>query len=638
MPLIQDTLALRLVGFTAEDAGWIDNILGTSPGGTFDNADYVRKNVNTSTTTGARVSLRWTPGENWVIDAQAIYQETEADGFGDIDLAEGYYEGSGLGKHQQIRFHNETWEDEWYQLALTAEGNLGWADATITAGYASRDTRYLADSTAYVHSFQETGDYWREYNPYINAYDFGGDPHAWSIDEQITDRTSFEARLSSPGDSDSRWAWIAGVFYNKVEGGPQSFTANVRGLSDNCSVDYAAAEGCVGQFTYASYLHYYYFGTLDKLSENWWHGVYETNLEQKAVFGEVTFDITENLAITVGGRWYDIETDRISRNGTLINPPQTVIMNCGTQADRDAWQVDGIPQSGFDTCYADQFASGTESGFVPKLNAAYKIDNDKMVYFTYTEGFRSGGVNSGKRGTIYGPDGDNHTFDSDNLLNYEIGTKTTWADGRFQFNITAYHMVWEDIQIEAVDPSAAFYTVGIVNFTEAEINGFEADFSWIPAENWLLSGVLGYNDAALSEDAILFEDGDEPKTAVSGTRLPLVPDWKASLTAQYTFARHMFDAEPYLLGVYTYQGDSVNSLDGIASILADNAVRTHPSYSVFNLHLRFGMNSDNWSAALFVDNLFDEYGLNLYNDRWITTRLSAIRPRTYGINFRYTWD
>lgn len=636
IPLIQDTLALRLVGFTAEDAGWVDNILGTSPGGTFDNAAYVRNNVNTSETTGARISLRWTPGENWVIDAQAIFQETEADGFGDMDLPEGYYEGSGLRKWEQIRFFDETWEDEWYQLALTAEGSLGWADATITAGFAHRDTRYLADSTAYVHAFQETGDYWREYDPYINAYDFGGDPHAWSIDEQVTDRTSFEARLSSPGDSESRWSWIAGVFYNKVEGGPQSFTANVRGLSDNCSVYYAASEGCVGQFTYASYLHYYYFGTLDKLSENWWHGVYETNIEQKAIFGEATFDITENLAITVGGRWFDIETDRISRNGTLINPPQTVIMNCGTQADRDAWQIDGIPQSGFDTCYADQFAEGTEDGFVPKLNAAYKIDNDKMVYFTYTEGFRSGGVNSGKRGTIYGPDGVYHTFDSDTLLNYEIGTKTTWANGRFQFNITAYHMVWEDIQIEAVDPTAAFYTNGIVNFTEAEIDGFEADFSWIPAERWLLSGVLGYNDAALSQDATLFPDGDEPKTAVKGTRLPLVPDWKASLTAQYTFARSMGGAEPYLLGVYTYQGDSVNSLDGIASILADNATRTHPSYSVFNL--RFGLNSDSWSATVYVNNMFNEYGLNLYNDRWITTRLSAIRPRTYGLNFRYTWD
>ena len=636
VPLIQDTLALRLVGFTAEDAGWVDNILGTSPGGTFDNSMYVKDNINTSTTSGARVTLRWTPGDNWTFDAQAIFQETEADGFGDVDLADQYWEDSGLGKWEQIRFQNETWEDDWYQLALTAEGDLGWAVATVTAGFASRETRYLADSTAYLFAFQETGDYWRQYDPYINAYDFGGDPHAWSIDEQVSDRTSFEARLSSAPGSDSRWSWVGGIFYNKVEGGPQSFTANVSGMSDNCNEYYAAAEGCVGQFTYASYLHYYYFGTLDKLSDNWWHGVYQTNQEQKAIFGEVVFDVTENLAITVGGRWYDIETDRISRNGTLINPPQTIIMNCGTQADRDAWQIDGIPQEGFDTCYADQFAESTDDGFVPKFNATYRIDDDKIVFFTYSEGFRAGGVNSGKRGTVFGADGEYHTFDPDELTNYEIGTKTTWADGRFQFNITAYHMVWENIQIEAVDPTAAFYTNGIVNFTEAEIDGFEADFSWIPAENWQLGGVLGYNDAALSEDAVLFDDGDEPIIAVKGTRLPMVPEWKAAVTAQYNFSGQLWGADPYILGVYQYQSDSVNSLEGISSTLGSNAVKTHPSYSVFNL--RVGIDSLHWSVALYVDNMFNEYGINLYNERWIKTRASVIRPRTFGINYRYTWN
>jgi len=311
-------------------------------------------------------------------------------------------------------------------------------------------------------------------------------------------------------------------------------------------------------------------------------------------------------------------------------------VNCGTQADRDRWQIDGIPQSGFDVCYANEFAESSEDGFVPKLSAAYTIDEDKMIFATYSEGFRSGGANSGKKGSVYGIDGQFHTFDSDTLLNYELGFKSTWADGRFQFNITAYHMVWEDIQIEAIDTDAAVFASGIVNFAEAEIDGFEADFSWIPAENWELSGVLGYNDAALSEDSVLFPDGDDPKTAVKGTRLPLVPDWKAALTAQYTFPQQLWGAEPYLLGVYQYQGDSVNSLEGISSTLGTNPVRTHPSYSLFNL--RFGLNSGSWSASIYVDYVFNEYGINLFNDRWIKTRVTVTRPRTIGINYRYTWN
>ena len=259
-----------------------------------------------------------------------------------------------------------------------------------------------------------------------------------------------------------------------------------------------------------------------------------------------------------------------------------------------------------------------------------------MVYFTYSEGFRAGGANSGKRGTIFGIDGDYHTFDPDNMKNYEVGTKTTWADGRFQFNFTYYHMVWDDMQIEAVDPTASFYTAGIVNFSQAHINGFESDFSWIPAEGWKLSGTVGYNDAALSEDAVIFEEGEEPKVAQKGTRLPMVPDWKASVTAEYSFEGQLWNADPFILGVYQYQGESVNSLDGISSTLGENAVRTHDSYSIFNL--RFGLNGANWSAALYVDNLFNKYGINLYNERFIQTRISATRPRTIGLNYRYTWN
>jgi len=637
IPLVEDKLALRLVGFTAEDAAWVDNIFGTSPAGTFDNAPYVKDDINESETSGARVSLRWQPGENWTFDAQAIFQDTEADGFGDVDLAENVYAGSGLGEWEQLRFYPETWSDEWYQLALTAEGSLGWADMTITASFAHRDTRYVADSTAYVHTFQQINDYVRAYyNPYANFYDFGGDPHAFSIDVQESDRFSFEARISTPADSDSRWSGIAGIFYNKVEEPAVSFTANVIGLSDNCNVYYAAAPGCAPQFTYASYLHYYYFGTLGELSDNWWHGVYESNFEQKAIFGEFTYDVSENLSITAGGRWYDIDRDRISRNGTLIEPPQTVFMNCGTQADRDSWQIDGIPVSGFDVCYADEFAASTESGFVPKFNVTYSSDPDKMVYFTYSEGFRSGGVNSAKPGSLYGAGGDFHTFDSDTLTNYEIGAKTTWADGRFQLNVTAFHMVWENIQIEAVDPEATFYSNGILNFPEAEINGIEADFSWIPARNWAISGTLGYNDASLSESATLFPDGDDPKEAVAGTRLPIVPEWKGSLMAEYTLDNRILGAEPYWTAVYQYLGDSVNSLDGIASILEVKAVRTHPSYSTLNL--RFGLNGDDWSAAVYVDNVFNEYGLQLYNDRWTKTRLTTNRPLTIGINYRKNWN
>ncbi len=633
-PLVQDKLALRLVGFTAEDAGYIDNIFNPSPAGTFDNSGFVEDDVNSKTVSGARLGLRWTPTEDWVIDAQALFQNTDGDGFGDTDLPDTQFAGRSIGQFEQVRFNPENWSDDWYQLALTAEGRLGWADLTVTGSYLNRSFRYEADATTYLQAFQQINEYFKVAYPYytINIYDFSGDPNAFAVDDGDDETYTFEARLATPSDHQGRWAGVVGAFYSKTETEDFLFASNVRGLSDGCSVYYAAVEGCKPAFTYLSYLHYYYFGTLDDLNDNWWTGVYDETLEQTALFGEATFDITEHFSITAGGRWYDIDIERKLVQGTLIGGVENRAPNCGTQADRDMWQIDGIPVSGFDTCYTNETASGSESGFVPRLTATYNFNDDKMVYATYSEGFRRGGANPARRGSVFAAGGEFHTFESDTLKNYEFGAKTTWAGGRFQANVTFYHMVWEDIQIQAEDPQPGFFTLGILNFPEAEIDGLEADFHWVVGRNWTLSGNLGYNDGELSETAVLFPGTDGEKVASEGSELPLMPELKYSLRAKYDVDGELWGATPHILGVYQYHDDSLNSLAGIQSIIFDNPPRVHDSYNLLNL--RFGLEGTDWSATFYVDNVTDEYAEIFYSDRWAQTRASVLKPRTFGINYR----
>jgi outer membrane receptor protein involved in Fe transport len=610
IPLIEDKLALRLVGFYAEEPGWVDNVLGTSPGGTFNNAPWTDDDVNERTIQGGRLGLRWQPNDNWTIDATAIYQDVDQDGFGDADLPEQFFAGQSLGDSEQLRFNRDSWEDEWYQLALTVEGNLGFADLMITGAYMNRQTSYEADSTAYLFSWDELKE------PGFNHYDFGGDPHAFSTDDSEVDRWSVEARLTTPSDSSSRWSGLLGLFYNKRDN-ETVFRANVEDLTDTDA------------WYYMSYsFQYYYLGTLPEDSNNWWHGSYDDTLEQVAVFGEVTFDVTENFSITAGGRWFDIDTDRTLQNGFGVNNPGLLPVNCGVVGP---WQDDGIPQEGIN-CYTNDSPDNSESDFVPKLNVTYRISDDKMVYATYSEGFRRGGSNAAKPISAFGADGPFHDFDSDTLKNYEVGAKTTWADGRLQFNITAYHMVWEDIQVEAEDPTEGLFTLGIINFPEAEIDGFEADFIWLPINQLQLSGTVGYNDAELSEDATLPDPFDV--TVESGTRLPVSPEWQISLAAEYTYERQLFGATPFLRGYYTWQDDSVSSLAGIESIEAELAqdARKQDSYGILNV--RAGLEGDLWSAVVFVDNATDEYAEQFYNARWVQSRLSSNRPRTVGVTFR----
>jgi outer membrane receptor protein involved in Fe transport len=634
---IGNNAAFRLVGFSAYEAGYIDNVLSSSPIGTFDNADRVDDDVNGADVYGARAALRWQPSETWTIDLQGIYQKTEQDGLSDADINERYWEGRNIGEWEQIRFNPETWSDEWSQIALTAEGDLGWAVLTATGSYFDRETMGTLDGTTYLQSFQEINNAYRAYYyAYATIYDWGGDPTGRIYDPSKVERKTFEVRLATTDEMSSRWSALVGAFYNKNEEPKVPFKSQVHGQGDNCTEYYAAAPGCTGAFSYLSYQHYAYFGTFSKPSDNWWTGIYESELTSMALFGEVQFNITDNFSILVGGRWYDIETERTLVQGGLMDPINGVDPNCGTEADRLAWQEDGIPQEGFDLCFADFRAESSESGFVPKLNATWFWAEDKMLYATYSEGFRNGGGNGGRRGSLFAPGSPYDSYESDTLENYEIGTKNTLFGGRLTLNATFYHMVWDDIQIETEDPQPGIFALGIVNFPQAEIDGIEAEAHWAVTENLTLSATVGYNDAALSEDATLFPDTGAERTATSGTRLPLMPEWKYSVTGRYDFSSMLWNAQPYLIGTWTYNGDTLNSLAGFQSAVDQADVRVTPSYNIVNL--RFGMDAAGWSASLFVDNLFNEFAPVFFSERYAQTRATVLPPRTFGINFRKNFD
>ena len=631
VPIIQDKLALRLVGFVADEPGYVDNVLSPSPGETFDNSAFVGDDVNSGTWYGGRASLRWNAAETWTVDANFIYQNYELDGFGDVDLNRQFYADTDtfptLGKLDQIRFGADEWDDEWYQLSLTAEGSLGFADLTVTGAYFDRDSSYNADSTAYLQAFQQAGDYFRTYyNAYMNIYDFGGDPHANDFDGKETESMTIEARLSSPSDSTSRWGWLAGVFYNHREVN-ELFTANIPGLWD-------AEAGTTAGGYYLNYSVYNANAPSSARSNNWWTGSYDSELDQYAVFGEISFDVTDNFTVTAGGRWYDIENDYVVVQGALVG------LNGGEP------NIGSGPDCDTDYCYtgANDVGEGSEDGFVPKLNLSWSPWEDKMFYATYSEGFRRGGVNSARPQSIYGSvpgfGGDANagrfkTYDADEVTNMEIGAKTEWFDNSLRINISAYKMEWDDIQVQAEDTLTGSFALGIVNLPEAEIYGADAWVAWAPTESIDIKGTLGWNKSEISKTFTLASQGQGDagtETVISeGTVLPLMPDWKASMTMTYTFAGELFSATPYILANYVYWGKSINSL-GIESSSFSFPVREQPDWQTLDLSV--GLDSETWSASFYIDNVFNEYAQQFFNNRWAQQRLSINQPRTFGIDFR----
>jgi iron complex outermembrane receptor protein len=636
IPLVPNTLALRLVGFYTDEAGFIDNILGTSPGGTFTNSQNVKNNVNDSKVWGGRAALRWTPTDNWKIDLQGTFQKTNTNGFSDRSLSEQFLANNpGIGDLQQVRFNNENWDDKWYQLSVTAEGNMGMFDVTMAGSFMNRKIRYQADSTAYLAAFNSLHQYLAANTYYTNIYDFG-DVNGFAVDRRNTDRWTFETRIATADDLDSRWSGIVGFFYNNLDS-HETFTSNVRGFDKNCTTYYAAAPGCNTAFTYLSYLHYYYFGTFSKLNNNWFTGIYHDRIEQKAVFGEIGFDVTDNFKITVGGRWYDVNSFTLRTNGPSgdpraqfapLNDPNLLI--CATPAEQSTYGPGNPIPRYVDTCLNNSTGRSSESGFVPKVNATYHFDRNKLVYFTYSEGFRQGGVNAARAGIFSdggSPLGNAHTFKSDSLDNYELGLKSTWLNNSLQVNLTGYHMVWNNMQIQAVDPNPVYFASGIINLREATIDGVEGMVAWIPAEGWNLDGNFGYNDATLSKNVNKFG-----VVLNKGDRLPLTPKWKSSLTVKYTFQRQLFGMTPNISGTWAYQGESLNSLNGVATLVITNPPRKQHSYNLLNL--RASLEGNKWTATFFIDNITNEHAELFFNDRWVQTRQSVNRPRTFGLNIR----
>jgi iron complex outermembrane recepter protein len=592
IPLVADRMALRLVGFTAEDAGFIDNVLSDSPRGqlfpgegTFDNADQVDEDVNSAQTSGARAALRMDLTDDVDVTLGALFQDLSTDGHGDVNL--------GVGDLNQVRFEDESLDDKWYQLALTLNASLSFGDLILSASYFDRDFRYEADATDYEFTFQQSFEQ-AQYPAYYVLYDFGGDPRGFATNDEQTEITTFEARLQSPSDSESRWAWLVGAFYSE-EKGKTEFSSFIRGYENT------------GSFAYFQYLEYNVYNGQLAPTERWFLGLYDTELEQVAAFGELSYDLTENFTITAGARWFDY--------------------------DRKFAQIQQQPE-GFNgaVTHLDGNQETSEDGNVVKLNLTYRFDEDRLVYATYSEGFRVGGSNPLKPASVLPRD-----YSSDELKNYEVGLKSEWLDNRLRFNLSAYYMEWDDFAVQLEDPTQLFQ-LGFVNLASAEIPGVEADLAFSINDNWQLDGAFSWNDAQTSKATTLSFGVDDEGNPLElfvpdGERLPLTPDWTATIGIEYRSSGEWFNAQPFARFDFAHVGESVNSLEGIESVVSGNPPVVQDAYETGDL--RLGLDGDTWSASVFVDNVWDERADLFFSNRWAVQRLSVNPPRTYGLQLRF---
>jgi iron complex outermembrane recepter protein len=279
------------------------------------------------------------------------------------------------------------------------------------------------------------------------------------------------------------------------------------------------------------------------------------------------------------------------------------------------------------------FGNADNSGTNPKVNLAYTLSDDVLLYTTAAKGFRPGGPNapvplSGPVQCLTGPgnlqslglSAAPSQFDPDNVWSYEIGEKARMLGNSIQINSDVYYEHWTDVQ-QLVDPSCGFGFTA--NAGSATVYGSEIEIAANLSPSWTLTQSVGYTHATFNQSVLA-------TNTVRGQKLLDVPDATASTAVIYsTPVSATYNL--YARGSYTYVGPMQD-----ITYVRNNL----PGYSLVNA--RVGLGSDKFTAYLFCDNLTDKLAILTNNNaqtvnipqvnRWVTTQ-----PRTIGIDVQYKY-
>ena len=245
-----------------------------------------------------------------------------------------------------------------------------------------------------------------------------------------------------------------------------------------------------------------------------------------------------------------------------------------------------------------------------------------MFYGTVSEGFRSGGFNrNGGASPVPGvPPFVPNFYESDELVNYELGWKTTLADGTFRFNGAAYFVEWNGIQTGTLDFTISNLTF-ISNAADAEVKGIEIDSIWQPTENFSLFTNVSINDTKLTR---------VPPNIISiepeGSPLGLAPELQYVIRGRYE--KEVSNGLGFGQLSVQYTDDQVSTLNADPFML--------DSYTTVDASL--GYQRDNWRATLFVENLTDEVADLFISDEDDIVKVTPNRPRTIGVRFSYDFE
>ena len=598
-PLGDGNAALRIAAYTTEYAGYIDAKMES--GGT--NSD-----VNSGTRSGARAALSFDVGDRITITPRIVYQKIEADGFNRQEVYNLYanpYTTTRtpvqLGEREQHLLLDEEFSDETTLFDLVFEASLDAFDFTFIGSYLDRDILVSRDASALTGSV---------------SVDLGYPDSGVLLPSNLRDttdlsQTTFEARISS--NSDSNWQWVAGAFSSSVDRKYGQYLP---------TPGYAAVtDATLGAGTSAAVANGY--PDLDSP----YNASLPYDIDQIAVFGEVSYDVSAAMQVTVGGRWYDFDESRRFYTGGLF-------------ANGD-----------------DQTDDTSSDGFTPRVMMSYDLNDEVTLNAQVSQGFRLGGVNDPLNATLCTPEdlqifGTFQSYEDETMWNYEAGIKSGFSNG-ITLNAAVFYSEIEDLQA-TLDAGSCSSRVSF-NVPKAHTQGLEFELGASPNESMYFS-MAGSVLESEFDSTVVDGSGNVIGGLEDGNRLASVPDFQIATSGNYYFPLNWFGgSEGYVTATIHHVGDRITQPSDQVAGAGDftsglpfggatgNEVTSVDleldAYTIVNLSA--GIEKGDWSAILYIHNVGDENAdLSFDRERGGRARLSyrTNKPRTIGVTFRKSFS
>jgi outer membrane receptor protein involved in Fe transport len=555
---------------------------------------YSKNGTNSYGYRTGRISTLFRPGEEFHAQLSFYDQHSLADGF---PYAAPLYGVASLASPDHTQ---ATADDRVNVAALTLEAGFGFATLTSNSSWAHHVNRASSDLTYLYTDF-----------PFYPSL-YGANPRALVTGhDELDDKPwSQEIRLASKvgGSID----WVAGLFYKNqttliqeheyYPGYLDYFNAcvPVYGVSNGDGV--TPSQCGIGETVYQPGSPP---NTIDGIAINKdqaYIGDFETHFNDLAAFGEITGHVTSAWSITGGARVFKQTLSQAQQTGLLFDGPISIANNSLSDSWRRAlW----------------------------KVNTAYQLDRNNLVYATWSQGFRRGSVNAlppTEPAVNYVTNPGLYRVAPDTADNYEIGAKGL-LDGRVRYSAAIYDIQWHHVQEGA--QLTPLVLPGAINVGEAYSRGFEGE---------MLANVTGHLTVQLdytydftkltSFNSLALTGLSVPPPGV-GSPLPGTPKNSAAVSVSYG---HIALAG----GELDYQIDAHYRSALIPALSA--TIPTVSGYTMLDTRLTF--TQSHWRGSVFIDNLTNQLGIDSYSDPFnYGTHYQAIvsRPRTYGVSLSYAF-